>query len=364
MNKEAIKIITLSKYSYQGASSRYRFYNYQECFKKENINMSIKPLFGKRYLRTHNKTIKTLIVLFAYLNRLLFLLHILIFKNRYRLIIIEYELFPYLPPSFEYLLDKRGIKYIVDYDDAIFHKYDSNPLLKNKIAKVIEYASCTIVCNEYLKEYASRYTDNIIQFPTVVILDRYKKKRYNQKPKEKDKFIIGWIGSKSTSRYILDILPAMKRFVETYSDVYFNFVGFDEKLLSHIEQKEHHIHIKKWSEESEIDDILEFDIGIMPLDNTPWSKGKCGFKLIQYMSSFKPIIASPVGINRDLIDNKVNGFLASSRDEWFDSFEKLYFNRDLAQKMATKNLDKINIEYNHKTICKRYIKLIRTTIKG
>lgn len=169
-----ITIIALTKYSYNGASSRYRVYNYQNYFAKNNINMSINPLFSSSYLTTKNKIIKSLIVLFSYFKRLFLLVFILFFKNRYKLILIEYELFPYFPAFFEYLLYKRGIKYFVDYDDAIFHKYENYRLLANKIAKVMGYADTVIVCNSYLEDYAKMYNKNIFMIPTVVDLDLYR----------------------------------------------------------------------------------------------------------------------------------------------------------------------------------------------
>ena len=330
--------------------------------------MSIKPLFFKSYFNSSNKIKKILIVIFAYFYRFILLLELLIFKNRYDLVLIEYELFPYLPALFEYLLHKRGIKYIVDYDDAIFHKYDINNnilikmFLKNKIAKVIKYANHVIVCNKYLESYAKKYNKNIIQLPTVVLLDKYKNKMKTFKQKKNNTFIIGWIGSRTTSVYILEILPAIKRFIECYPNVEFNLVGFDKSLLSDKDIKNHHLNIISWSQEREIEDILNFDIGIMPLHDDPWSKGKCGFKLIQYMSCKKPVIATPVGINCSLVKNEINGYLADSLDKWFDAFEKLYLDRDLRVKMSENNFEKIEKEFNCDKNCKLYLKLIKMII--
>ena len=127
-----MKILSFSKYSYEGPSSRYRVYNYQQCFSKQNIDMKIKPLFDKTYFTAPNKLIKLFVVFFAYFKRLIFICQVLIFRKKYDLLLVEYELFPYFPVLFEYLLHKRGIKYIVDYDDAIFHKYDMKSLHAGK----------------------------------------------------------------------------------------------------------------------------------------------------------------------------------------------------------------------------------------
>jgi len=359
-----MKILAFSKYSYEGPSSRYRFYNYKNYFTKNNINMTIIPFFGKSYFTTASKIKKVAIVLFSYLYRFFLVIKLLIFKNKYKLIIVEYELFPYFPIIFEYLLHKRGIKYIVDYDDAIFHKYDMSHnkiihiFLKNKIGKVIKYANHVIVCNEYLASYAKKYNSNIVSLPTVVLLDKYNKELLEFQ-KENTTFIIGWIGSRTTSVYILEILPAIKKFVETYQNVRFDLVGFDKTLLSEEDVKKHHLNIITWSEEQEIKNILAFDIGIMPLHNDPWSEGKCGFKLVQYMSCKKPVIASSVGINCSLVNNGENGFLVKSLDEWFDAFEKLYTDELLRLQMAKNNFKKIEDEFNYAKNCQQYIQLIK-----
>jgi glycosyltransferase involved in cell wall biosynthesis len=359
-----MKLLVFTKYSYEGPSSRYRFYNYKKCFKANNIEMNIKPLFSKSYFNSKHKTEKILTVLFAYLKRFVLLISLLLFKSRYQLVLIEYELFPYFPAFFEYLLHKRGIKYIVDYDDAIFHKYDLNnnklihTLLKNKIAKVMTYANHVVVCNAYLESYAKKYNQNIFKLPTVVLLYKYKKEMQEFK-KEDNIFVIGWIGSSTTSVYILEILPAIKKFVESYKDVRFDLIGFNKTLLSEEEIKEHSFNIVNWSEEKEIEHILNFNIGIMPLHNDSWSQGKCGFKLIQYMSCKKPVVASPVGINCLLVEEGVNGFLVESLQEWFDAFEKLYLDEKLRVNMAKNNFEKIEREFNYDKNCNFYVKLIK-----
>ncbi len=363
----SLNVLELTKYSYEGPSSRYRFYNYQNCFKENDIEMTIKPLFGRSYFIKSNKIKKTSVVIFSYVARFILLLDLLIFKKRYDLVLIEYELFPYFPAIFEYLLHKRGIKYIVDYDDAIFHKYDMNEnkiihtLLKDKIAKVITHATHVIVCNEYLESYAKKHNENIMRLPTVVLLDNYKKKMQTFKKKENATFVIGWIGSRTTSIYILDILPTIKKFSETYQNVQFSLVGFDKNLLSNNDIEKYHLNIIPWSEEEEIENILNFDVGIMPLHNNPWSKGKCGFKLVQYMSCKKPVIASPVGINCTLVQNNKNGFLVETVDEWFDAFEKLYLNEKLIKKMSQNNFKKIEDEFNYDKNCELYSKLIKNS---
>lgn len=361
-----MKILAFTKYSYEGPSSRYRFYNYQKCFEKHNIYLSISPFFGKNYFIVSNKLIKLFVVMLAYIKRFFLLAQLFISKKKYDLLLIEYELFPYFPSVFEYLLSKRGIKYIVDYDDAIFHKYDMNNnkiiqgLLGHKIAKVMKYAAHVIVCNRYLEAYSKKHNAHTFRLPTVVLLDKYKKNMTIFHKEEDSIFVIGWIGSRTTSVYILEILPAIQKFVNRYEKVRFDLVGFDRSLLSAKQLKKYHLNIIDWSEEKEIENILNFDIGIMPLHDEAWSRGKCGFKLVQYMSCKKPVIASPVGINTSLVKDGKNGFLVKALAEWFDAFEVLYLDKELREKMAVESFNSIELEYNYDINCRNYVELIKS----
>lgn len=360
-----MNILAFTKYSYEGPSSRYRFYNYQEYFYEYDICMKIQPLFSKAFFIPRKSIFKIFIVFWSYLRRLWFVFKILIRSNTYDLVLIEYELLPYTPSWLEYLLKIRGIKYLVDYDDAIFHKYDQHKnilvrkLLSKKIANVMQYAKTVIVCNTYLEAYAKKLNKDTFILPTVVQIQKYIKAMSNYKKRDKNKFVIGWIGSRTTGVYIVDILPAIKKFVQKYENVCFHLVGFDEQLLTKEEKVEGNIEIIKWEEEEEIEEILAFDVGIMPLPDDSWSRGKCGFKLIQYMSCKKPVIASSVGMNCDLIQDGTNGILVDSLKEWFDAFEKLYLDNKLQTFMSTNNFIKIETEYNNKVHAGRYIDLLK-----
>ena len=160
---------------------------------------------------------------------------------------------------------------------------------------------------------------------------------------------------------LLDILPAVEAFASRY-DAVFNFVGFDDSVLPEGVKSRCRINAIPWSEETEIKEILNFDIGIMPLRSDPWSQGKCGFKLVQYMSCKKPVIASPVGINTSLVEDGVNGYLAETPEEWLKAFEALYRDENLRKKMSDANDAKMLDEYNHAKNCKMYIRLIHESV--
>lgn len=318
-----MKVLYLTKYSRLGASSRLRSYQYFPFLEEEGFLITVKPLFNDEYLNNLYKGEKSIIaILHSYFKRFF----ILFTLTKYDRIVIEKELFPYFPAFFEKIIYFIGIKYIVDYDDAIFHNYDlsNNGLiklfLKNKIDNVMNNSSCVIAGNSYLAKRAKKAGAKKIEIiPTVIDLSRYSVLNKNQKKS----FIIGWIGSPSTFKYVKKIEAALKKIAEKYN-VTLHIIGANESLDLGSDVK-----YIQWTEESEVSEIQKFDLGIMPLENTPWELGKCSYKLIQYMGCGIPVIASPIGMNNEVVKHSENGFFANTDGEWFSFIEKLILDKNL-----------------------------------
>jgi len=319
-----LKILYFTKYSRKGASSRLRSYQYIPYLQEDGIEVSVSPLFDDLYLeKLYSCQSVKLSIVKAYMRRV-----ISFFKGfGYECIVIEKELFPYLPALGEFLLKLFGIKYIVDYDDAIFHNYDLSPnpfirfFLKRKINKVMKWSCCVIVGNEYLGKKAELSGAKRIEYiPTVIDLNRYKVK---EEKMDNQSVVVGWIGSQSTLKYLKDKRDILNKLVEKYN-IEVHIVGASENL--NLYKNEKHI---EWSEETEVASILNFDIGIMPLNDTPWEQGKCAYKLIQYMGCGIPVVASPVGANKDVVEDGCSGFLPHTDEEWFQCLENYILNPDL-----------------------------------
>ncbi len=323
-----MQILYFTKYPRLGASSRLRSYQYFSKLEEAGYTVSVSPLFDEAYVDGifSGKRVYGSIIM-GYLNRFFKLFAV----GGYDLVVIEYELFPYFPAVFEYLLSKLGVKYVVDYDDAIFHNYNLSSnnairyLLGNKIATVMKYGSCVLVGNNYLASYAENAGAKRVEIlPTVIDANRYKQKQLLPVKT----VTIGWIGSPSTFKYLQIITPVLSKLAEQY-DIEIRIVGANKTLgLPNIEKQ------LVWSEATEVDSILTFDIGVMPLEDTPWAKGKCSYKLIQYMACGIPVICSPVGMNTEVVDDGINGFLADSEEEWENAFEKLIESATLRAQMG------------------------------
>ena len=311
------KILYFTKYSRLGASSRLRSYQYFPLLKEDGIEVVAKPLFDSSYIEDLLNNKKSYITTIkSYLSRLISLFTI----YKYDYIVIEKELFPFVPAFFERIIVLLGFKYSVIYDDAIFHYYDMSYnktirfLFKKKIDSVMKYSNCVIAGNNYLKNKAIESgAKKIVVIPTVIDLDRYGVVNKNNQ----NDFIIGWIGSPSTFHYLKGIAKSLKKIIEKY-DVKIHIIGTKEKL----DLPDKNVKYIDWSEESEVAEIQKFTVGIMPLVNNSWELGKCSYKLIQYMGCGIPVLASPIGMNTEVVEHGVNGYLAENEEDWFLYFEK------------------------------------------
>lgn len=352
-----IKILLLSRYSRLGASSRVRNYQYIPYLEANGINITASPLFGERYLKYYYEKRKkhTNEIIKSYLVRLIHLLKV----HSYDLLWIEKELFPFLPAWGEDLLKLLRIPYIAEYDDAVFHNYDQNPisivraLLNDKIDKVMQKASLVIAGNDYLAERARRAGAKRVEcLPSVVDLERYPM----APPSSQDIFTVGWIGSPPTAHYLKLVESAL---VEICKDDRARLVLVGS---GHVELTGIPLEIRTWTEETEAADIETIDVGIMPLHDEAWERGKCGYKLIQYMACWRPVVASPVGANQQIIDNGVNGFFAKTTKDWVRALRALRENNELRYAMGKAARCKVETEYSLQVTAPRLLALLRSVL--
>ncbi|EMY80662.1 glycosyltransferase [Psychroflexus gondwanensis ACAM 44] len=350
-----MKILYFTKYSRLGASSRLRSFQYFPYLEAAGYTIEVYPLFSDTYLeKLYDGHSSKFLILRSYVKRFFYLLKI----SKHNHLIIEKELFPYMPAWVEIILFYLGIKYIVDYDDAIFHNYDKHPnkiirqLLKYKIDKVMRYSSFVVAGNSYLAERAIQAgAKHIDIIPTVIDLNRYNKSIIKRNKKQ----VIGWIGSPSTFRYVKNIESVLEKITLKY-DVYLHIIGSGAERLSF----EKNVKYISWREDSEVDEILKFDVGIMPLEDSGWEKGKCAYKLIQYMGCKKPVIASAVGMNMQVVEDNVNGFLVNSIRGWYEKLSFYLNDTGISRKHGLNGYDKVIDTYNVEKASDRLISIIRS----
>jgi glycosyltransferase involved in cell wall biosynthesis len=202
---------------------------------------------------------------------------------------------------------------------------------------IIRWAYKISAGNEYLAEYAGAYNKNVVILPTCVDMER----QHNAvKSHHRGKPVVGWTGSHSTIEFMMPAVPMLKKLQEEFD---FTFLVICNKKPDLDLRDWEFI---EWNEKREVEDLLRLDIGIMPLVSNPWTRGKCGFKIIQYMSLGIPAVASPVGVNSRIIDHGKNGFICSTDAEWMEALRALIRDPSLRKDMGEEGRKKIIAQYS------------------
>lgn len=331
--------LVFAKYGSLAASTRQRFVQAIPYLREKGIEIEICPLFDNTHLETffQKGAHHGLAVLQAYGRRILDLLR----AGKYDFLWVQYELFPYLPGAIDTVLRFAHKPIILDFDDAIFHQYDQHPnrrirsLLSDKLVPLLRCSDLAFCGNHYLEAYIKQYCKHTEIIPTTLDIKTYvpKKKPAGQKP------VLGWIGSPSTWKS--HCLPIAKNLIPFVTEKKLSMLVIG---AGHARDEQLPFEFREWSEQREVEDIQQMDIGIMPLPDEPWARGKCGYKLIQYMACGIPVIASPVGVNHEIVEHGVNGFLASTQEEWRAAVQQLLDNPALRQQMGQAGRRKIEKE--------------------
>lgn len=358
-NRAEINILFLTKYDRLGASSRYRSYQYIPYLEDNGIHCTVQPFFDARYLQSFYQSKKK--NLFSYAASIVRRLKILLTIKKYDLLVIEKELIPYFPAILERTIRLLGIPFLVDYDDALFHRYDNHPnaiirfLLGRKIAEVMRQADAVVAGNPYLADYACQSGARTVhQLPTVIDLIKYPLKTLISRSTD---FTIGWIGSPTTTMHLESIAPVLTALGKN-GGIRLLLIGARQIQIPGIITE-----VVPWTDETEVSLMDQFDVGIMPLPDEPWERGKCGFKLIQYMACGLPVVASSVGVNNKIVRHGENGFLASTAEEWEAALMLLLEDPELCQRMGINGRAQVESEYSLQVQAPRYAKILRAAVR-
>jgi glycosyltransferase involved in cell wall biosynthesis len=282
---------------------------------------------------------------FAVLKGFLRRVKLLFSVKKYDFILLECGAAPIGPPVFEWVMIKLLKKKIVyDFDGSIWvpQVSDMNRLygfLKTpgKVAAICRWAYSVSCGNDFLCKYAKQYNTNVVYNPTCVDTENH----HNILAKhDVDRITIGWTGSFSTLPYLKLVEPVLQK-LQTKYDFEFKIICNQKPTLNL-----KNVQYVEWSAENEVKELANCQIGLMPLTHDEWSEGKCGFKLIQYLSLEIPAVASPVGVNKKIVEDGVNGFLCDTEDEWYKAVEKLLQDADLRKQMGSEGRKKMIKDYS------------------
>lgn len=348
-------LLVLSRYSRLGASSRLRTLQFEPWLRQAGFSVEYASLFDDAYLLNFYKggkkstdVVKHFAVRASLLRR----------RPKPRLIWLEYEVFPWLPWLVERALLPSGVPIVTDYDDAVFHRYDLHRsksvrwILSKKIDRIMRHSNVVTAGNNYLMDRARLAGAQNVKFvPTVVDLKAY---QVGIKSDETKMPTVGWMGTPETwAAFGAELHGKISNTLQKHG-ARFKAVGggLDQETTETLD-------VVPWSEATEVDEIQSMDIGVMPLLDTPWARGKCGYKLIQYMGCGLPVVASPVGVNSDIVEHGVNGFLAATDAEWNEAINTLLNNPDLRHRMGQAGRKKVEERYSLQVWGPRVATLLR-----
>ena len=277
--------------------------------------------------------------------------------NEYDFIFIQRETFMLGTSFFEKRFAKSKAKMIFDFDDSIWLLDVSNAnkgfaWLKNpnKTAEIISVSDVVVGGNPYLCDYAKRFNENVKLIPTTIDTIEY-----TNKGNKNTSICIGWSGSLTTLKHFDHASPFLKKLKEKYGD------KISIKAIGDANYRNEALNVISlpWKKENEVEELSTFDIGIMPLPDDKWASGKCGLKGLQYMALEIPTVMSPVGVNSEIIQDGVNGFLASTEEQWIEKLSRLIESKELREKMGKAGRKTVEEKYSIESQKSNYLKLFK-----
>ncbi|MFN8285105.1 MAG: glycosyltransferase family 4 protein [Chitinophagales bacterium] len=346
---------------------RYRCEQYIKMLEKNGFSCTYSPIItneeeDKSLYQSRSLFAKGTIFLKAIYRRLKDVIR----ASQYDIVFVYREAFMTGSLFFEKRLKAAGAKLVYDFDDAIWlpdvsEVNKSLAWLKRpgKTADIAALSDLVIVGNTYLASYATNYNKNTVVFPSTIDMDYYRLPSGNRPYFNTGKVVIGWSGSHTTIKHFETILPVFEALRKKYGER-IHFVVYGDP---HYTNDALAIEALPWSHESEVDVIASFDIGIMPLPDNEWSKGKCAMKGLQYMGLSVPAVMSPVGMNTDVVQDGVNGFLAAEQEEWIEKLSLLIDNTELRKRIGAEGRKTVEEKFSVQALESRYLQIINSVLK-
>lgn len=330
----------------QAPSQRFRFEQYFDILSERGFELEIRPFLDEKTWHNLYSSGKDFSKLLGVISGFAKRIGDVFRAIRSDFVFIHREASPIGPPVYEWVISKVvGKKVIYDFDDAIWMPNTSaeNKLIAglkwhDKVSSICRWSWKVSAGNSFLRDFAAKYNPNAQLNPTSI--DTVNLHVPGSDKEIKKTVVIGWTGTHSTSKYLKIIEPVLKKLEEKFT---FKFLVISNRAH---DLDVTSLEFKPWNKESEIQDLREIDIGVMPLSDDPWAKGKCGFKALQFMALEIPVVVSPVGVNKEIVENGVNGLLASNENEWYDHLSQLLTSPDKREKLGMNGRQKVIDSYS------------------
>ncbi|MDD5512134.1 MAG: glycosyltransferase family 4 protein [Candidatus Omnitrophica bacterium] len=351
-----MKVLFFVPYPREGASNRYRVEQYLPFLKEKGVRFRVSSFWCRRGFSILYKKGHFLKKLFYFFRGSLLRLGDLISVFGYDVIFVHREAYPIFGAFFENMVILTGKPVIFDFDDALFlpAKSDSNSFIgyfryPEKFAEVVKGSAQVIAGNRYLGDCALLYNKNINIIPTPIDTEKFLPRQKSRS----NSIVIGWIGSLTTAGFLQPMENVFRKLIGSNNDVLIKIVGgsYESSLGRSIV-------FKPWLLEEEMDDLASFDIGIMPMPDNEWTRGKCGFKAIMYMSIGIPCVCSAVGMNKEIINDGVNGYLANDEGEWTEKLILLAKNPELRRMIGENGRRTVEERYSLRANVPKFLNVL------
>lgn len=337
-------------------SQRFRFEQYLPILQQQGHRSTVKSFIDKRTWKILYKPGhffgKVAGLISGYIRRWTLILQL----GKYDVVFIHREASPFGLPLLAWFAKKVFRKHLIfDFDDAIWlpNASESNRLTRllkryRNVQDMCRWASVVSAGNDFLADHAKEFNPRVVVNPTTIDTDDH----HNQLAvHDTDKFVIGWTGSHSTVQYLDLLLPVFKK-LENKFDFELRVIC-DEKPKFELKS----LKFLPWNKSTEISDLLSFNVGIMPLPDNVWTKGKCGFKALQYMSLGIPAVVSDVGVNNKIVDHQLNGIVCKTTDDWYNALSLLMTDHELVKKLSAHTREKVIASYSVRSNTENFLSL-------
>ena len=354
-------MLVVSPFPEEAAGTRFRITQYIPYLEANGFSVTVDSFFTPSFFRLLYRKGDYLKKVIAFCGLALRRLTAMLAAGRYDLIFIYREAFPIGPPVVEHLLARLPAAIVLDFDDAIYlrnaseaNRFVASLKFVQKVPAIVRLSDRVIVGNDFLAEYARAHNGSVTVIPTGVDTTRFVPRADRG---TRDLPLVGWIGSPTTTTYLGglgDVLRDVRRRRPFALRVSGSSDGFEMPGVE--------VQVEPWQLAREVELFNTCDVGVYPLTDDEWSKGKCGFKAIQFMACGVPVVASAVGVNRDIIEDGVNGFLASSELEWVEKIERLVADPGLRARFGAAGRRTVEERYSLHVQAPRFAAALRDTI--
>jgi len=356
------KLLALSPMPIEGAGCRFRVAQYIPALEQAGFSVTVAPFFDAAFFSLVYRRGHYLKKFAAFVRQSVARLKLVMTRGRYDAYFIYREAYPFGPPWFEALLSRTGHPIIYDFDDAVWlnntsdaNRFASGLKYPQKVPSLLRRSALVLAGNEYLAQYARGYNSSVAVLPTCVDTGIFVPRR--TAPAAGAPPVIGWIGTPTTATYLKSLGPVLMRLAKMH-DFELRVSGSGEPLqFSGVTTVN-----ERWTLGREVELFNTCDIGVYPLKEDEWAQGKCGFKAIQFMACGVPVVAAAVGVNKEIIEDGVNGFLASNEEEWNEKISRLLGDAELRRRIGAAGRKTIEERYSLAVHAPRLAAMLREVV--